>query len=485
MYTACMGRCFMIYTGRKFLLKNKVLLRVIAVAFVVILIVSCICSVALAAAPAMDESLITAPAAMLLDRDTGRVLYAKNIDKQLAPASTTKLMTAVLALEHCQLTDEVTVGNEVQLSGTRMGLKPGDTVTVETLLYGMFLVSGNDAAEALGVHISGSREKFAELMNQKAQELGMENSHFVNACGKDAEGHMVTVRDMATLARYACQYDLLFTIAQIGKTTRTTVNGDKIYELENTNRLIYKGAEKEGVTLPDYTYAYATGLKTGSTPNAGKCIVATAEKDGQRLIALVFGDTSNEGVERWKMAANLFDYGFANYKNVEASSLVDAAQMRMEVPGAAVSAQEGLDGTVECVPATGNGQQLITVDRNMPEDQQVQATLTPKEGLAAPVQKGDVIGTVTYTVGEETLYTSEVTAASEVMSQEEYVSVICDQLEIIPKEIVIHRITGDAPREMLIGPMWSLNKWEVLNAIETEMRRRGSVQGCKLGKLEE
>ena len=200
-------------------MKNKVLLRVIAVAFVVVLIVSCICSVALAAAPAMDESLITAPAAMLFDRDTGRVLYAKNIDKQLAPASTTKLMTAVLALEHCQLTDEVTVGNEVQLSGTCMGLKPGDTVTVETLLYGMFLVSGNDAAEALGVHISGSREKFAELMNQKAQELGMENSHFVNACGKDAEGHMVTVRDMAALARYACQYDLLFTIAQIGKTT--------------------------------------------------------------------------------------------------------------------------------------------------------------------------------------------------------------------------------------------------------------------------
>ena len=251
--------------------------------------------------------------------------------------------------------------------------------------------------------------------------------------------------------------------------------------MENTNRLIYKGAEKEGVTLPDYTYAYATGLKTGSTPNAGKCIVATAEKDGQRLIALVFGDTSNEGVERWKMAANLFDYGFANYKNVEASSLVDAAQMRMEVPGAAVSAQEGLDGTVECVPATGNGQQLITVDRNMPEDQQVQATLTPKEGLAAPVQKGDVIGTVTYTLGEETLYTSEVTAASEVMSQEEYDKLIVKPLDPVDlEEQNSQKLPSKYLWIWLIVPV-GLIVFLILRAIVVRRRRHRYIRGRRRG----
>ena len=215
---------------------NKTVMRIVLCLLAFMIIFSCIYSVF---AAGIDEADITAAAVILVDAETGAVLYEKNADAQRAPASTTKLLTAVLALENLQMDQEITVPPEAQTSGSNMGLKPGQIVTVETLLYGLLLSSGNDAAVTLAIAISGTVEAFAQKMNEKAQALGMLNSHFVTASGLDAEGHYVTVRDMSILARYAYSIEELRTIMATEEKTLYTVDKSVSYQLENTNLLIH------------------------------------------------------------------------------------------------------------------------------------------------------------------------------------------------------------------------------------------------------
>lgn len=234
-----------------------------------------------------------AKAGVLYEPVTGRVLVDKNKDTRLPMASTTKIMTALLAIEHGDLDTPFTVGKEAVVEGSSMGLKVGDTVTQRDLLYGMLLESGNDAANVTAVRVAGSVEAFAELMNSRAAEIGMDGTHFVTPSGLDDKQHYSTAYDMALLAAEALDNSLFREIC--GSRKKTVSFGAPPYErtLYGHNRLLG-------------SYEGAIGVKTGFTKTARRCLVSAAERDGVRLIAV----TLNCG-DDWNVHRELLDYGFS------------------------------------------------------------------------------------------------------------------------------------------------------------------------------
>ena len=244
--------------------------------------------------PAHAELAVSANSAILVHADTGQVLFEKNPDAHMLIASTTKIMTAIVVLEHCELDDVVKVDERsAGVEGSSMYIKAGEEYTVEDLLYGLMLVSGNDAASALALHVADDMEDFAELMNEKAAQLGMTESSFKNAHGLDEEGHYSTARDMAKLAVY-CMGNEDF--ARIAGTVSHTV-GEQT--LVNHNRLL---REYEG----------CIGLKTGYTMAAGRTLVTCAERDGARYVCVTLNDPDD-----WDDHRALYDWAFANYSFTE------------------------------------------------------------------------------------------------------------------------------------------------------------------------
>ncbi|HHZ20538.1 MAG TPA: D-alanyl-D-alanine carboxypeptidase [Firmicutes bacterium] len=234
---------------------------------------------------------INAQAAVLMDAGSGKVLYAKNAFYAMFPASTTKIMTAVLALELGKLNAKVPISiHAATREGTAMNISPGETWTLQQLLYGLLLSSGNDAAAAIGEYISGSETRFAHLMTEKAWLLGMGTTQFKNASGLPHEGHYTTAYDLALLTRYAMKKPLF---RKIVKTKEITLNGPGgEVTLCNHNKLLWR-------------YPYATGVKTGYTTAAGGCLVATAQKNNVTLIAVVMKTgTIYDDVQQ------LLEYGF-------------------------------------------------------------------------------------------------------------------------------------------------------------------------------
>lgn len=228
---------------------------------------------------------LSATAAVLMDCDTGQILYQKNADKRMRIASTTKILTALVVLEECGLRQEVTVMQRHMAEGSSMYLKPGERVTVETLLYGLLLCSGNDAALAL-TECAGGAAPFVALMNEKAAALGMAHTSFANPNGLDAEGHYSTARDMAALAAAAMDDP---TFRRLCSSRRVTI-GQRT--MENHNRLL---RQVEG----------CVGLKTGYTKAAGRTLVSCAERNGCRLVVVTLRDGDD-----WADHAALYEYGF-------------------------------------------------------------------------------------------------------------------------------------------------------------------------------
>ena len=243
------------------------------------------------AARAAGPGSLSASAAVLMDGESGRVLYAHNANERRPIASITKLMTALVAVELCpDLTRTVTIRREwTGIEGSSMYLKPGEQVSVEDLLYGLLLASGNDAAAAIAGACCGTQEAFAAKMNEKAAELGMGNTHFTNPSGLDDENHYSTARDMALLARAVLAREEL---AAIVSTRTATVAGRY---LANHNKLLWR-------------YEGCTGLKTGYTERSGRTLVSSAQRDGQTLIAVTLNAPSD-----WVDHAKLLDYGFETY----------------------------------------------------------------------------------------------------------------------------------------------------------------------------
>ncbi len=386
--------------------------------------------VAPVSAVSIEEDDISSASVLLIDADTGTVLFEYNADERRAPASTTKIMTAVLALENFSLDQEITVPAEAQTSGTNMGLEPGYVVTVETLLYGMLMCSGNDAAVTLAVTVAGSVENFAGMMNKKAQELGMESSQFVTASGLDEEGHYVTVRDMGILVRYALTFDSIREIAATPTCICTTVDKTVSFPLENTNRLIYTPqslTEEEGSEPVSYEYAYATGLKTGSTSSAQNCLVATAEKGGQQLIALIYGDPTSGGTERWTLSRQLFEYGFSEYTNVALADFADEALSIGVIGGAVV---DGASEMLECTPVAQDGSGYITLQKDV-NIEDIEYRVYPYENVAAPVEEGQVVGTVELYLDGGLLFSGNLAATQGIMTEEDYTKLTGSALSTI------------------------------------------------------
>lgn len=236
---------------------------------------------------------VMAKAALLMDATTGQVIYAKNPHERRAQASTTKIMTALVTLEKGRLSDIVTAGPNVNtVEPVIIGLEPGDQLTVEQVLYGMLLNSGNDAAVALAEHIGGSIPEFADMMNAKAAELGMKDTHFVNPHGLDEEGHYSSAYDLAILAKAALENPVF---EKIVSTKEYRIEGPVRWVFTNTNRLLSD--------MPT-----ADGVKTGFTDAAGRCLVSSATQRGRRAIGVVLFDEN-----MYEDSAALLNYLFDNY----------------------------------------------------------------------------------------------------------------------------------------------------------------------------
>ena len=259
-----------------------------------ILAALCAALAVLTCIPAVAEAVeVSAAAAVLMDADSGRLLYDKNGEKRMLIASTTKLMTALVALEQGGLQQEITVTGGHMAEGSSMYLRPGEKLTLETLLYGLLLSSGNDAALAV-TECMGGAVPFVARMNEKAAELGMENTHFANPNGLDDEAHYSTAEDMAKLAAAAMDDPVLRRVAS----TRTARIGGRT--LTNHNKLL---SRVEG----------CVGLKTGYTRAAGRTLVSCAERDGVRLVAVTLQDGDD-----WNDHASLYEQGFRVLRPVKA-----------------------------------------------------------------------------------------------------------------------------------------------------------------------
>ena len=340
------------------------------------------------AVPAAEavELPVEAPAALLMEKETGQVLYAENEHEKLEPASVTKVMTLLLVMEamergELKYEDTVTVSaGAASMGGSQVYLSEGEQITVEELLKAVCVSSGNDAAVALAEKVSGVTELFVQQMNNRAAELGMQDTHFVNPTGLPAQGHVTSAYDIALMSRA-----LILRHPDIRRFTTIwmdTIRGGE-FGLSNTNKLIR-------------FYDGATGLKTGSTDAAGYCISATAEREGMELIAVVLGSETSQ--QRFEDAKTMLNYGFSTY--------VLADITPEETPMAPV--RLGRTPSVEASLA----QSKLLVGKGQAGD--LTRTVKLQEDLSAPVEKGQAVGTLTVQSGDTTLAELPLTAAAAV-----------------------------------------------------------------------
>ena len=326
--------------------------------------------------------------AVLMDADSGRILFSKNGQEERAMASTTKIMTAILALEMGNMDDTVTATYDalksITLEDSHMGILTGEELTLDQLVKGMLVYSANDAANVIAIHIAGSLDAFVSLMNQKAQELGMTGTHFVNPCGSHDDNHYTTARDLAILSKYAMKNDQFREIVKmpIYKIPATNKYASERI-LVNTN--LFLGTSRSTY----YYYPPAIGIKTGHTSQAGYCLVSAASYNDTEFLAIVMNcknvDTKEQAYS-YIDSKTLFNFGFDNYTHqplaavgdIVSDSKVYEAKQDMRV---AVTVENDVSALIPS--GEGNAEQ-ITTNIDMPEK------------LEAPITKGDVLGTVTY-----------------------------------------------------------------------------------------
>jgi len=256
--------------------------------------------------------------AVLIDADTGTILAEKNADQKMYPASLTKIMTAILAIEMGNLSDVITVDDDTpyEISGSHIALEPGEILTLKDLLYALMLPSANDAASAIAKHYGKSTEGFVKLMNEKAKELGAYNTNFANPHGLHDENHYTTAADLALITKYAMTNETFKSIVGTVKyEIQPTNKKTETRYFTTLNKLLYNTSSNQiyvdGSYISPY-YEYATGAKTGYTPEAGNCLVATASKNGTNLIAVAMNGVS---LEMYQDAHNLFNFGFNEYES--------------------------------------------------------------------------------------------------------------------------------------------------------------------------
>lgn len=347
-----------------------------------------------------------AEAALLMDMNSGRLIYGKNVDERLYPASTTKMMTAILALESGKMGDTATATYEalkdITLEDSHMGILIGEQLTMTDLVNSMLVYSANDAANVIAIHIAGSMAAFVDMMNTKAQELGMTNTHFVNACGVHNDDHYTTASDLAKLAKYCMQNETFRNIVKqpsyhIAPTNKYALDRN----LPSTNLFLSTSRS------PDYLYEPCTGIKTGTTEKAGHCLVASAEYNGMSLLAIALKCDDldvRQNAYSYIVTRDLFDFGFNNYQSGVLAS-----------PGNIVydsAVSEAKDDKRVTLTVDTEVSALIPAGDDISQD--VQTSIELPEKLQAPITKGDVLGQVAYIYKGSEIGRANLVAANDV-----------------------------------------------------------------------
>ena len=358
--------------------------RILSVTLVVLLLFPLVCTASTDASAEMAE--LPCRSAILMDAQTGEVLYEQNADEALPPASVTKVMTLLLVMEaieqgRIRLSDMVGVSaNAASMGGSQVFLEEGETMSVEEMLKCVIIASANDCAVALAEFVSGSEDSFVAAMNQRAVELGMKNTHFENTNGLDdtAQNHVTSARDIAIMSRALIAHPKILEYSGIWMDTIR--NGE--FGLTNTNRLVryYRGC---------------TGLKTGSTARAGFCITATAEREGTSLICVIMGAQTRDS--RNAAATKLLDFGFANYETYR----VSGGSCEIPVVGSDVESIKVTWGDLAVTVRKGGSSRILS-ERILPECMQ------------APLQAGESVGQIRYSLDGKEIGITEILCEREV-----------------------------------------------------------------------
>lgn len=336
-------------------------MKKILVFIIVISILFCSISIPVFA----QDIAVSAQSAVLIEAKTDKVIFSKNENEKRPVASTTKIMTVLLCLESGSLDEQFVVDPEaIKVEGSSMGLVEGDIVTKRALCYGMLLPSGNDAANATAIKIAGSYEAFAQMMNSRAKEIGMENTYFVTPSGLDENGNGSTAYDMALLASEALKNADFRAICS--QSTAKLSYGNPPYDrwLKNSNKLL------------NY-YNGCIGIKTGFTDDAGRCLISAAERDGVTLICVTLKDPND-----WSDHTKMFDYGFTVIKNYDLT--VPNEPSKINLVG-------GYTDTLTVTAAEQPKASLIADDLN-----KVTSKVVLKKFIYAPVHNGDIVGEIKY-----------------------------------------------------------------------------------------
>lgn len=336
----------------------------------------CLLTYPMAAAAAADPALVSAPAAVLMEASTGKILYEKKIHEQRPCASVTKVMTLLLVLEamdsgKLKPDDTITASEHAaSMGGSDIWLEPGEAMSAGDMVKATTVASANDAAVALAEHLCGSEEIFVAQMNARAKQLGMQDTVFKNCNGLDEDGHITSAYDVALMSRELIKHQKIFDYTSIWL---DSLRGGKT-QIVNTNKLLK-------------TYKGITGLKTGTTDDAGCCISATAERDGMSLIGVVLG--AETGKQRFADAAALLDYGFANFAVKELKA--------PETLPEDIAVEGGMEKTA---PLSCDLNASIVVSKASDDEAHYEISLP--ETLSAPVENGEKVGSVVCKIGGET-----------------------------------------------------------------------------------
>ena len=356
---------------------------------------------------------VAAKAALLVDLNTGRAVYEQNADECIYPASLTKIMTCLLALENGNLSDVVTVSasalDDLDVDSSVAGLQIGEQMTLENLLYCMMVVSGNDACNVIAEHIAGSVTDFVRMMNQRAYELGCLNTHFNNPHGLHDESHYTTARDLSIITQAALKSE---NFRQIVDTYEYQLPDDNmrqnIPKLKTTNMLIYRSMSNS------LYYSRAHGIKTGYTSQAGRCVISEATGDGLDLLGIVCGaattilDSGDLLMENFTECARLFDYGFDNYSYLPIMSpLYPVDQVKINNSAGA-----------EAVAVAPQDEIKVLLPNDYDPDQLATDIQLNSDSVDAPVREGDVLGSATVSYAGEILGQTKLLAITDVARSE-------------------------------------------------------------------
>ena len=382
-----------------------------------------------------EQPEISADAAILIDSSSEKVLYSKNENQKMYPASTTKILTAILTIENCNLNDVVTVPYEAISSITSgysvAALQTGEQLTVEQLLQVMLVHSANDAANVLAFNVSGSIENFAELMNNKVSELGLTNTHFTNPSGMHDENHYTTAHDLAIIMKYCMKNDTFRSLSSLKYCTIPATNKYDVRVFNTTNELlIYDNRDVSS----NYYYKYAIAGKTGYTTQAKNCLVSVAKKENLELICVVLsaGIYPNNVSAKFVDTKSIFDYGYNNY-TIKKLREKDAIATQIEI-GNGTKETRNLDLLI-----SDDLSALVTQDEF---DTEFEPQIELQDNLFAPIAQGQVVGKITYTI-DGIQYSSNLLASHSV-EQSGFITIVVQIILVILILFLLYKLLFDS-----------------------------------------